>query len=71
RFRPPILEQAARFVDLMYEAGRPADIVIVPGSHSSSVAGLAEAGDPAFAAIERFIRDPGGAGMGSRPSSIR
>ncbi|MEN8183128.1 MAG: alpha/beta hydrolase [Myxococcota bacterium] len=71
RFRPPILEQAARFVDLMYEAGRPADIVIVPGSHRSSVASLAEAGDPAFAAIESFIRDPGGAGRGSRPSSIR
>ncbi len=70
RFRPPILEQAAHFVDLMYEAGRPADIVIVPGSHRSSIADIGKPGDPTFRAILRFIADPDAAGAGSRPSSI-
>jgi acetyl esterase/lipase len=70
RFRPPILEQAAHFVDLMYRAGRPADIVIVPGSHVSSIADIMKVDDPTFAAIMRFIADPGAAGAGSRPSSI-
>ena len=45
RFLPPILEQAARFVGLMYEAERPADIVIVPGSHMSSIANIVKLGD--------------------------
>jgi len=71
RFRPPILEQAAHFVDLMYRAERPADIVIVPGSHMSSIADLTQPDDPTFDAILRFIRDPTAAGAGSRPSSIR
>lgn len=71
RFRPPILEQAAHFVDLMYEAGRPADIVIVPGSHMSSIAAIGAPGDPTFQAILHFIEDPGAAGVDSRPSSIR
>lgn len=70
RFRPTILEQAAHFVDLMYEAGRPADIVIVPGSHMSSIADIVKPGDPTFNAIARFIADPDAAGTGSRPSSI-
>lgn len=70
RFRPPILEQAAHFVDLMYRAQRPADIVIVPGSHRSSIADIVKTGDPTFAAIMRFISDPAAAGVGSRPTSI-
>lgn len=70
RFRPPILEQAAHFVDLMYKAGRPADIVIVPGSHVSSIADITRVDDPTFTAIMRFIADPGAAGAGSRPASI-
>lgn len=71
RFRPPILEQAAHFVDLMYRAGRPADIVIAPGSHMSSIAAIGEPGDPTFHAILRFIEDPRAVGVGSRPASIR
>jgi acetyl esterase/lipase len=71
RFRPPILEQAAHFVDLMYEARRPADIVIVPGSHMSSIADIVNPDDPTFTAILRFIENPDAAGLGSRPSSIR
>lgn len=70
RFRPTILEQAAHFVDLMYEAGRPADIAIVPGSHMSSIADIVKAGDPTFAAIVSFIANPDAAGFGSRPTSI-
>ncbi len=70
RFRPPILEQAAHFVDLMYRAARPADIAIVPGSHMTSIADVTKPGDPTFDVILRFIRDPGAAGLGSRPGSI-
>lgn len=66
RFRPPALEQAARFVDLMYEARRPADIVIVPGSHRTSIAGIVQPGDPTLAAILAFMEDPNAAGAGSR-----
>ncbi|HSG90486.1 MAG TPA: alpha/beta hydrolase [Pseudomonadales bacterium] len=71
RFLPPVLEQAALLVRLMYDAERPADLVIVPGTHKSSIADLAAQGDPAFAAIRRFIENPHAAGEGSRPSSIR
>jgi len=70
RFLPPVLEQAAHFVGLMYEADRPADIVIVPGSHRSSIADIVRPGDPTFAAILRFVDHPDAAGVGSRPSSI-
>lgn len=67
RFRPEILEQAARFVDRMYVHERPADIAILPGSHMSSIAHITEAGDPTLAAILEFIGDPLAAGAGSRP----
>jgi len=70
RFLPPIMEQAAYFVGLLYEALRPADIVIVPGSHISSIADIAKPDDATFAAIVRFIQNPRAAGEGSRPSSM-
>lgn len=70
RFLPPVLEQASYFVRLMYDARRPADIVIVPGSHNSSIGDMVKPGNPTFAAIRRFIEDPGAAGRGSRPSAI-
>jgi len=66
RFHPPILEQGARFVGLLYEHERPADLVLVPGTHMSSIAAIGEPGDPAFAAIRAFIADPLAAGAGSR-----
>jgi acetyl esterase/lipase len=66
RFHPPILEQAARFVNLMYDAGRPADIVIVPGKHMSSIESIGAPGDPTYAAIRRFMDNPQAAGEGSR-----
>jgi acetyl esterase/lipase len=70
RFRPTILEEAAHFVDLMYDDLRPADIVIVPGTHYSSIQALGEPGNPTLAAILEFMDDPGAAGTGSRPAKM-
>lgn len=58
RFFPSILEQGARFVRRLLEADVPAELVIVPGTHRSSVEDLDEPGDPTFAAIRAFIEDP-------------
>jgi acetyl esterase/lipase len=55
RFRPPILEQGARFLRLLEEAGVAGELALVPGSHTSSIANLGEPGDPTFAAIVRFV----------------
>jgi acetyl esterase/lipase len=66
RFFPAILEQGAKFVRRLLEAKRPADLIIVPGRHLTSIGNLWQKGDPAFAAIARFIADPGAAGAGSR-----
>ncbi len=62
RFFPSILEQGARFVRRLLEADVPADLVIVPGTHRSSIEELGRPGDPAFEAIESFIRNPGATG---------
>lgn len=70
RFRPTILEEAAHFVDLMYDDYRPGDIVIVPGTHYSSIQALGEPDDPTLAAILEFMDDPGAAGTGSRPEKM-
>ena len=51
RFMPPILEQGGRFVRRLLEHGVRADLVIVPGTHVSSIADLG----PAFAAMHRLI----------------
>jgi acetyl esterase/lipase len=56
RFMPAILEQGARFVRRLLEFERPADIVIVPGKHMSSIADIGKPGDPTFEAIRKFIR---------------
>lgn len=70
RFLPPLLEQGAHFVRLMYEHLRPADIAIVPGTHKTSIADIVRPGDLTFAAIQAFIEHPTAAGEGSRPSNI-
>ena len=62
RFHPAILEQGARFVGLLLDAEVPADLVIVPGTHYSSIGDLGKQGDPTFDAIRRFIADPQAAG---------
>jgi acetyl esterase/lipase len=58
RFAPPVLEQGARFVRRLREEGVAADLVIVPGTHMSSIASLRLPDDPAFKAILRFIGNP-------------
>lgn len=58
RFFPAILEQGARFVRRLLEADVPAEIVIVPGTHRSSIEDLGEPGDPTFEAIRAFMEDP-------------
>lgn len=62
RFMPPILEQGARFVRRLMEAGVPAELVIVPGTHLDSIATLEKKNSKAFEAIRRFIADPRAAG---------
>lgn len=58
RFHPSILEQGARFVRRLIEADVPADLVIVPGTHMSSIAAIDDPDDPTLATILDFIRDP-------------
>jgi acetyl esterase/lipase len=58
RFMPPVMEQGARFVRLLLENGVPANLVVVPGKHMSSIAAIGKPDDPAFAAIMKFIFDP-------------
>ena len=65
RFFPAVLEQGARFVRLALELRRPADLVIVPGTHRSSIEDLGKSGDPAFQAILAFMRAPAEAGADS------
>jgi acetyl esterase/lipase len=55
RFFPAILEQGARFVRLLLERDRPAELVIVPGRHMSSIESIGVANDPTFAAVHAFI----------------
>jgi acetyl esterase/lipase len=66
RFFPAILEQGAKFVRRLLQMNRPADVVLVPGNHMSSIQNLVAPGDPTLAAILRFINDPAAAGRGNR-----
>ena len=66
RFFPSILEQGAKFVRRLLELKRPADLIIVPGRHMTSIQNISAAGDPTFAAIRTFIAQPAAAGEGSR-----
>lgn len=56
RFFPSILEQGARFVRLLLENDVRADLVIVPGTHMSSIEAIGKPGDPTFEAVLGFIR---------------
>lgn len=69
RFFPAILEQGARFVRLLLEESRPAELVIVPGRHMTSIGSIASDADPTCAAIHAFIRrgDPSAAFHALRP----
>ena len=65
RFFPAILEQGAKFVRRILEAQRPADLVVVPGRHMTSIGNIWQKDDPSFAAIRKFIADPALAGQSS------
>jgi acetyl esterase/lipase len=62
RFMPPVLEQGARFVRMLLEVGVPANLVIVPGKHMSSIESIGSPNDPTFSAIRKFIENPTAAG---------
>ena len=59
RFFPAILEQGAKFARRLLEMRRPADVVIVPGRHVSSISGFGRGGDPVLRAVLDFFRNPG------------
>lgn len=61
RFAPPILEQGARFVRRLRGFDVPADLVVVPGTHRTSIEGVGTVGDPVFEAVRTFVLDPRGA----------
>ena len=62
RFFPSILEQGARFVRRLLESDVPADLVIVPGRHSSSIEQFGMNGDQSFEAVRRFLEAPAATG---------
>jgi acetyl esterase/lipase len=62
RFMPPIMEQGARVVRRLLEEGVAANLVIVPGTHISSIEAVSKSDDPALLAILRFIANPAGSG---------
>jgi acetyl esterase/lipase len=66
RFFPSVLEEGAQFVRRLLELERPADLVIVPGKHMTSIADIGKPGDPTFAAIREFLEHPDQAGADSR-----
>jgi acetyl esterase/lipase len=58
RFFPSILEEGAKFVRRLLEMKRPANLVMVPGRHLTSIAQFGTPGDPTFAAVQAFVADP-------------
>jgi acetyl esterase/lipase len=58
RFFPSNLEQGAKFARRLLEMKRPADVVIVPGRHVTSIQNITSPADPTFAAIKHFIENP-------------
>jgi arylformamidase len=61
RFMPPILEEGARFVRLLREHGRSADLRILPGRrHVTTTTGFADPADPVANLVAEFVRDPRG-----------
>lgn len=67
RFFPSILEQGARVVRRLKEDDVPAELVIVPGTHESSISDLDRPGDPTLALVLAFIADPIAATSGAGP----
>jgi len=56
-----VLEEAARFVRLMREQGRSADLRILAGrKHVTTTTGFADPADPVANLVSDFVRDPKG-----------
>jgi acetyl esterase/lipase len=59
RFMPSILEEGARFVRLLRELGRPADLRILNGRrHVTTTTGFADPADMVANLVAGFVRDP-------------
>lgn len=59
RFFPSILEEGARFVRLMRESERPADLRILAGRrHVTTTTGFADPTDAVANLVAEFVRDP-------------
>jgi len=58
RFSPAVLEQGARFVRRLREARVPADLVVVRGTHMSSIEEIGRSDSDVFAHVLAFIKDP-------------
>ena len=59
RFMPAVLEEGARFVRLMREHARSADLRILPGHrHVTTTTGFADPGDLVANLVADFVRDP-------------
>lgn len=58
RFFPPVLEQGAKVVRRLLQLGRPANVVLVPGTHMSSISDFHLPNDPTFREVANFIADP-------------
>lgn len=59
RYMPPILEEGARFVRLMREQERSADLRILPGRrHVSTTTGFADPNDFVAKLVAEFVKDP-------------
>ena len=59
RYMPPILEEAARFVRLLRERDRPADLRILRGRrHVTTTTGFGNPADTVANLVAAFVRDP-------------
>jgi acetyl esterase/lipase len=59
RFMPSILEEGARFVRLLREQGRSADVRILAGRrHITTTTGFAAAADPVANLVAEFVKHP-------------
>jgi acetyl esterase/lipase len=59
RYMPSILEEAARFVRLLRERDRPADLRILQGRrHVTTTTGFADPGDTVANLVAAFVRNP-------------
>jgi acetyl esterase/lipase len=59
RYMPPVLEDGARFVRLLRERGRSADLRILAGRrHVTTTTGFADPADAVGNLVAEFVRNP-------------